>query len=166
MCFCLSGECAPTLFKSSESKPTISNKQNTSHRTSQNLTPRGPTPLATSVFERIILQKGHITFYNPRWVRKRNETSERIVYILVCTSTYLYVLLPYPRAITAAPSWCGLDAVPNIDGRIHQEKDFFTEKDLETAAQTAGVSMETRNLFLNNLLLEHDQLGIRMQPQT
>ncbi len=27
---------------------------------------------------------------------------------------------PYPRAIKAAPLWCGLDAVPNFDGRIHQ----------------------------------------------
>ena len=31
VCFCPSGECAPTLFKTSESKPTISNKQNTYH---------------------------------------------------------------------------------------------------------------------------------------
>ena len=63
VCFCPSGECAPTLFKSSESKSTISNKQNNSHRASQNFTPRGPTPLAASMCERIILQKGHITFY-------------------------------------------------------------------------------------------------------
>ena len=65
VCFCPSGECARTLFKSSESKPTISNKKNNSHRASQpeNFTPRGPTPLASSVFERIILQKVHITFY-------------------------------------------------------------------------------------------------------
>ena len=34
VCFCPSGNSAPTLFKSLESKPTISNKQNTSHRTS------------------------------------------------------------------------------------------------------------------------------------
>jgi hypothetical protein len=27
---------------------------------------------------------------------------------------------PYPRATKAAPLRCGLDAVPNIDGRIHQ----------------------------------------------
>ena len=33
VCFCPSGESARTLFKSSESKPTISNKQNNSHRT-------------------------------------------------------------------------------------------------------------------------------------
>ena len=27
---------------------------------------------------------------------------------------------PYPRAIKAAPLRCGLDTVPNFDGRIHQ----------------------------------------------
>ena len=78
VCFCPSGESARTLFKSSESKPTISNKQNNSHRDLQNFTQRGPTPLAASVCERIIIQKGHITFYNPRCRLERNETSERI----------------------------------------------------------------------------------------
>ncbi len=28
---------------------------------------------------------------------------------------------PYPRSIKAAPLRCGLDAVPNFDGRIHQK---------------------------------------------
>ncbi len=32
---------------------------------------------------------------------------------------------PYPRAIKAAPLLCGLDAVPNFDGRIHQWMEFW-----------------------------------------
>ena len=53
VCFCPSGESARTLFKSSESKLTLSNKQNRPHRGSHTEPPRGPTPLATSVCERI-----------------------------------------------------------------------------------------------------------------
>jgi hypothetical protein len=43
---------------------------------------------------------------------------------------------------------------------------FVTKRDLEQAAQTAHVSLETRNLFLNKMLSEHTQPGIRMQLQT
>ena len=75
VCFCPSGECALTLFKSSESKPTISNKQNTSHRTSL----REAQPLLQLVcLNESSLTKGHLTFYNPRCMSERNETSERI----------------------------------------------------------------------------------------
>ena len=40
---------------------------------------------------------------------------------------------------------------------------FVTKRDLEQAAQTAHVSLETRNLFLNKMLSEHSQTGIRNQ---
>ena len=40
---------------------------------------------------------------------------------------------------------------------------FVTKRDLEQAAQTAHVSLETRNLFLNKMLSEHSQPGIRNQ---
>ena len=43
---------------------------------------------------------------------------------------------------------------------------FVTKRDLEQAAQTAHVSLETRNLFLNKMLSEHSQTGIRLQLQT
>ena len=43
---------------------------------------------------------------------------------------------------------------------------FVTKRDLEQAAQTAHVSLETRNLFLNKMLSEHSQPGIRLQLQT
>ena len=43
---------------------------------------------------------------------------------------------------------------------------FVTKRDLEQAAQTAHVSLETRNLFLNKMLSEHSQPGIRNQLQT
>lgn len=43
---------------------------------------------------------------------------------------------------------------------------FVTKRDLEQAAQTAHVSRETRNLFLNKMLSEHSQTGIRLQLQT
>ena len=43
---------------------------------------------------------------------------------------------------------------------------FVTKRDLETAAQTAHISLETRNLFLNKMLSEHSQPGIRNQLQT
>ena len=39
---------------------------------------------------------------------------------------------------------------------------FVTKRDLEQAAQTAHVSLETRNLFLNKMLSEHSQPGIRL----
>ncbi len=40
---------------------------------------------------------------------------------------------------------------------------FVTRSDLEAAAQQAVVSMETRNHFLNKLLLGHGHAGIRKQ---
>ena len=43
---------------------------------------------------------------------------------------------------------------------------FVTKRDLETAAQAANVSLEARNLFLNKMLSEHSQPGIRLQLQT
>ncbi len=43
---------------------------------------------------------------------------------------------------------------------------FVTRSDLEVAAQQADVSMETRHHFLNKLLHEHGQTGIRKQLQT
>jgi hypothetical protein len=43
---------------------------------------------------------------------------------------------------------------------------FVTRSDLEAAAQQADVSMETRNRFLNKLLHEHGQPGIRKQLQS
>jgi hypothetical protein len=43
---------------------------------------------------------------------------------------------------------------------------FVTRSDLEAAAQQADVSMEIRNHFLNKLLHEHGQTGIRKQLQT
>ena len=43
---------------------------------------------------------------------------------------------------------------------------FVTKRDLETAAQAANVSLEARNLFLNKMLSEHSQPGLRMQLQT
>ena len=43
---------------------------------------------------------------------------------------------------------------------------FVTRSDLEAAAQQADVSMETRNHFLNKLLHEHGQTGIRNQLQS
>ncbi len=43
---------------------------------------------------------------------------------------------------------------------------FVTRGDLEAAAQQADVSMETKNRFLNKLLHEHGQPGIRKQLQT
>jgi hypothetical protein len=43
---------------------------------------------------------------------------------------------------------------------------FVTKSDLEAAAQQGDVSMETRNHFLNKLLHEHGQTGIRKQLQT
>ncbi len=43
---------------------------------------------------------------------------------------------------------------------------FVTRSDLEAAAQQADVSMETRNHFLNKLLHEHGQTGIRKVLQT
>ncbi len=58
--FCPSGESARTLFKSSESKLTLSNKQNRPHRGSHTEPPRGPTPLAPSVYQRIFF---HFLYY-------------------------------------------------------------------------------------------------------
>ena len=49
--FCPSGESARTLFKSSESNPTLSNKQNSPQKHCLTVPPRGTTPLATSVCE-------------------------------------------------------------------------------------------------------------------
>jgi hypothetical protein len=43
---------------------------------------------------------------------------------------------------------------------------FVTRDDLEAAAQQADVNMETINHFLNKLLHEHGQTGIRKQLQT
>jgi hypothetical protein len=43
---------------------------------------------------------------------------------------------------------------------------FVTRSDLEAAEKQADVSMETRNHFLNKLLHEHGQTGIRKQLQT
>jgi hypothetical protein len=43
---------------------------------------------------------------------------------------------------------------------------FVNMSDLDAAAQQADVSMETRNHFLNELLHEHGQQGIREQRQT
>jgi hypothetical protein len=51
--FCPSGESARTLLKSSDSKPTLTNKQNCPHADCLTVPPRGPTPLALSVCERI-----------------------------------------------------------------------------------------------------------------
>jgi hypothetical protein len=78
VCFCPSGESARTLFKSSESKLTLSNKQNRPHRGSHTEPPRGPTPLAPSVCERIFFHFCLTTVYNPRCSPDWNETSERI----------------------------------------------------------------------------------------
>ncbi len=83
VCFFPSGESARTLFESLESKLTlsiVSNKQNRPHRGSHTEPPRGPTPLATSVCERIFFHFCLTTVYNPRrrCRLERNETSERI----------------------------------------------------------------------------------------
>ena len=43
---------------------------------------------------------------------------------------------------------------------------FVTKRDLETAAQAANVSLEARNLFLNKMLSEHSQPGVRQQLKT
>ncbi len=43
---------------------------------------------------------------------------------------------------------------------------FVTWSDLEAVAQKADVSTETRNHFLNKLLPEHGQAGMRKQLQT
>ena len=43
---------------------------------------------------------------------------------------------------------------------------FVTKRDLETAAQAENVSLEARNLFLNKMLSEHSQPGVRQQLQT
>ena len=43
---------------------------------------------------------------------------------------------------------------------------FVTKRDLETAAQAANVSLEARNLFLNKMLSEHSQPGVRLQLHT
>ncbi len=64
VCFCPSGESARTLFKSSESKLTLSNKQNRPHRGSHTEPPRGPTPLAPNVCEQIIFHFCLTTVYN------------------------------------------------------------------------------------------------------
>jgi len=77
--FCPSGESARTLFKSSESKLTLSNKQNRPHRGSHTEPPRGPTPLAPSVCERIFFHFCLTTALKQLCWLDWNETSERIV---------------------------------------------------------------------------------------
>ena len=64
--FCPSGESARTLFKSSESNPTLSNEQNNPYAQCLTVPPRGPTPLAPSVCERIFFHFCLTTGYNPR----------------------------------------------------------------------------------------------------
>jgi len=76
--FCPSGESARTLFKSSESKLTLSNKQNRPHRGSHTEPPRGPTPLAPSVCQRIFFHFCLTTALKQLCRPNRNETSERI----------------------------------------------------------------------------------------
>ncbi len=78
VCFCPSGESARTLFKSSESNPTLINKQTSPHAQCLTVPLRGPIPLATSVCELIFFHFCVTTVYNPRWMPERNETSERI----------------------------------------------------------------------------------------
>ncbi len=73
------GESARTLLKSSESKPGLTNKQNSPHAQCLTVPPRSPTPLATSVCGRIFFHFCLTTVYNPRWMTDWNETSERIV---------------------------------------------------------------------------------------
>ncbi len=75
---CPSGQSARTLFKSLESKPTLTNKQNSPHAHCPKLPPRGPTPLATSVCEQIFFHFYSTTVYNSQCRPERNETSERI----------------------------------------------------------------------------------------
>ena len=43
---------------------------------------------------------------------------------------------------------------------------FVTKRDPNQAAQAADVSLEARNLFLNKMLLEQGQPGIRLQLHT
>jgi hypothetical protein len=78
VCFCPRGESARTLFKSSESNPTLSNKQNSPHAHCLTVPRRGPTPLATSVCERIFFHFCLTTALKPLCGLFWNETSERI----------------------------------------------------------------------------------------
>ena len=43
---------------------------------------------------------------------------------------------------------------------------FVTKRDLEQAAQAADENLDARNLFLNKMLGEHSQPGIRQQLHT
>ena len=78
MRFCPSGESARTLFKSSESKSTLTNKQNCPHADCLTVPPRGPIPLATSVRQRIFFHFCLTTASKQLCRRKRDGTSERI----------------------------------------------------------------------------------------
>ena len=77
--FCPSGESARTLFKSQESKPTLTNNQNSPYAQCLTVPPRGPTPLATSVCEGIFFHFCLTTALKQLCMSERNETSERLV---------------------------------------------------------------------------------------